>query len=70
MKIESYLLRTLFLACMVLCFGTLGSMLFARQPGPARTILESRLQAAPVQADAAPLACPQAVEDAPCTRLD
>jgi len=69
MKLESYALRAMFVVCMVLCFATLGSMLFPAQPTARQTIVEAQLTATHAGA-VAPLACTPDAESAPCTRMD
>lgn len=64
MNVESYLLRALFVACMVVCFGTLGSMLFARGTHATASLAQAPLD------QPATHACLVDAEDAPCTRMD
>jgi hypothetical protein len=69
MKFESYALRAMFVVCMVLCFATLGSMLFTAQPNARQTIVEAQLTSSPAGA-VTPLACTPDAESTPCTRMD
>lgn len=69
MKFESYALRAMFVVCMLLCFATLGSMLFPAQANAPQAIAEA--QQNPSHASAvAPLACNPDAESTPCTRMD
>jgi len=68
MKFESYALRAMFVVCMLLCFATLGSMLFPAQPQVSRAIVEAPLNAR--ASIVAPLACATDAGSTPCTRVD
>ena len=71
MKFESYLLRAMFVVCMVLCFATLGSMLFPVQPIASPAVAAVGIHEAVPQAGAlASVDCPVDAEGTPCARMD
>jgi hypothetical protein len=71
MKYENFLLRGLFVLCMVLCVATVGSMLFPGKIPQASTLTEARISGSQTSASAiTPIACPLLDDGVLCVRQD
>ncbi|RAP57190.1 hypothetical protein [Oleiagrimonas sp. MCCC 1A03011] len=72
MKFESFLLRGLFVVCMMLCAATVGSMLFGTSvASQVAAQTSTQAQARVVEASAiTPLACPLLPDGVLCVRAN
>lgn len=73
MKYESFLLRAMFVVCMVLCFATLGAMFFPPQPETVTSVNAAQLSGHHGHESASaivPLACPLIPDGVLCPRKD